>query len=130
MARFDIANSKVIKALLLLQFIPLLLFPPYFFVPTAQTWWLPALLVLFAAIGVVQIFRQQRVAWPLYLMSFAQGFNIISRLLMLMPQSTQNTTDGAVINAPYLILSLIAILWSALMLIYVEKPEVKQQLIG
>jgi len=130
MARFDIANSKVIKALLLLQFIPLLLFPPYFFEPTAQTWWLPALLVLFAAIGVVQIFRQTRVAWPLYLMSFAQGFNIISRLLMLMPQSTQNTTNDAVINGPYLILSVIAIAWSALMLVYVEKPEVKQQLIG
>ncbi len=130
MARFDIANPKVVNAILLLQFIPLLLFPPYFFKPTAQTWWLPALLVIFAAVGVVQIFRRQRLAWPLYLISFAQGFNIISRLLMLMPQSTQNTTDGALINVPYLVLSLIAILWSALTLIYVEKPEVKQQLIG
>jgi len=128
MTRIDLANPKLIKAILLLQFIPILLFPPSTFELTSQTWWLPAILVVLAIVGVIQVFRKSVAAWPLYLISFAQGFNVISRLLMLMPQSTQGV-EGKIFNGPFFILSIISMAASAFVLWYVEKPEVKQQLL-
>jgi hypothetical protein len=127
MTRIDLANPKLIKTILLLQFIPILLFPPSTFELTSQTWWLPAILVVLAIVGVVQVLRKSVAPWPLFLISFAQGFNVISRLLMLMPQSTQGV-QGQIFNAPFFILSIISMLASAFVLWYVEKPEVKQQL--
>lgn len=129
MTRIDLANPKLIKTILFLQFIPILLFPPSTFQLTSQTWWLPAILVILTIVGVSQVVRKSVAAWPLYLISFAQGFNIISRLLMLMPQSTQ-TADGSPFNSLYFILSIISMASSAFVLWYVEKPEVKQQLMG
>ncbi len=89
MKRIDLANPRMITTLLFLQFIPLLLFPPSTFEITSQAWWLPAILVLLSIIGVIQVFRKSIAVWPMFLISFSHGFNIISRLLMLMPQSTQ-----------------------------------------
>ncbi|NTU75259.1 MAG: hypothetical protein HGA53_02405 [Anaerolineaceae bacterium] len=129
MPRINLANPRLIKTILVLQFVPILLFPPSTFQLTSQTWWLPAILVIFAIVGVSQVLRKSVAPWPLFLISFAQGFNIISRLLMLMPQSTQ-TADGSPFNGLYFILSIISMLASAFVLWYVEKPEVKQQLMG
>ncbi|KAF0111223.1 MAG: hypothetical protein FD147_1161 [Chloroflexi bacterium] len=128
MIRIDFANPRLIKTILFLQFLPLLLFPPSTFKLTSQAWWLPAILVILAIVGVIQVFRKSAAAWPLMLTSFAQGFNIISRLLMLMPQSTQGTTDGSLFNGQYFVFTVIAMAASAFILWYVEKPEVKQQL--
>ncbi len=49
--RQAIANRGVIVAILLLQVVPLLLFPAETFAPTTQEWWLPALLVVMALIA-------------------------------------------------------------------------------
>jgi hypothetical protein len=119
-------NRKFLYVLLILQVIPLLLFPPSIFKPTSQTWWLPALLVIFALVGTIQIFRKSRVPWSLYLVSFAHGFNIISRLMMLLPQSTSGTSTDVM----YFIFSLIALAGSALMLWIMELPRVRQVLVG
>jgi len=80
-------------------------------------------------VGVSQLIRKSTAAWPLYLISFSHGFNIISRLLMLMPQSTQGI-NGNQFNSLYFILSIISMAGSVFMLWVVEKPEVKQQLMG
>jgi hypothetical protein len=127
MTRIDLANPKLIKAILFLQVIPILLFPPSTYQLNSQMWWLPALLVILAFVGVIRLFRKPVPAWALYLISFAQGFNIISRLLMIMPQSTQGAANG-IFNAPFFILAVISMAASAFILWYVEKPEVKQQL--
>jgi hypothetical protein len=127
MNRSKLANLNLLKIIFLLQFIPLILFPPSTFELKSQSWWLPMILVIMAAVGWSQIIRRSVAAWPLYLIAFAQGFNIISRLLMLMPQSTQNTGGGAV-NVLYLTLSVIAMIWSTFMLWYIELPEVKQEI--
>lgn len=121
-----LGNKKFLYVLLILQVIPLLLFPPSIFKPTTQTWWLPALLVVFALIGTIQIFRQARVPWSLYLISFAHGFNIISRLMMLLPQSTA----GASTDQLYFILSIVALIGSAFYLWLMEVPRVRQVLVG
>ncbi len=116
----------VIIAVLILQIIPLLLFPAKSFAPTTQEWWLPALLVLMVLIADFQlIVRRSTAATPWYLMSFAQGFNIISRLMMLWPNLTETTELGTTANWPYVILTFTAMILSTLLLWYTEKPAVR-----
>jgi zinc transporter ZupT len=123
-----ILSRGLIIPILFLQLIPLVLYPSDSFSLTTQEWWLPVLLAFLTILGSVElVFRHNPEPWPWYLISFAQGFNIISRLLMLMPQSTQNTGGGAV-NVLYLTLSVIAMIWSTFMLWYIELPEVKQEI--
>lgn len=120
------AMPPVIIAVLILQVIPLLLFPAKSFAPTTQEWWLPALLVLMVLIADFQlIVRRSTAATPWYLMSFAQGFNIISRLLMLWPNLTRTTEQGTMANWPYVILTFVAMALSTLLLWYTEKPAVR-----
>ncbi|MBI4732334.1 MAG: hypothetical protein HY781_09495 [Chloroflexi bacterium] len=64
------SNPKFLYAMLVLQLIPLLLNPVSVFELKSQEWWLPALLVLLAILGSVQIFRKTVAPWPLYLISF------------------------------------------------------------
>lgn len=118
--------SPVIIAVLILQVVPLLLFPAKSFSPTTQEWWLPALLVVMVLVADFQvIIRRSIAATPWYLMSFAQGFNIISRLMMLWPNITQVTEQGRFVNWPYLLLTFTAMILSALILWYTEKPAVR-----
>jgi hypothetical protein len=122
-------KKPTIITILILQFIPFVLFPPSSFVITSQEWWLPIVLALFALIAIFQLLaRKSLAAWPWYLIGFAQGFNVISRLMMLMPHATMNVNGAQVFNAPYTILSLLSITLSWLMLFYIEKPEVKMTL--
>ena len=117
-----------IKTLLLLGLVPLLLFPADVFELKSQEWWLPAILVVLSLIGTIEIIRKSRAPWPMFLVSFAHGFNIISRLLMFMPQSTQDVDGATVVNSLFLVLSIISMAISAIYLWYVELPQVKQQL--
>lgn len=115
-----------IIAVLILQIVPLLLFPARVFSPTTQVWWLPVLLVLMVLIADFQlIVRRSAAATPWYLMSFAQGFNIISRLMMMWPNLTYTTEQGPVPNWSYVILTLTAMILSALILWYTGKPAVR-----
>lgn len=125
-----LTNRTTIISVLILQIIPLLLFPSQSFAATTQEWWLPAVLALLVVIADIQIIARHRVeAWPWYLMSFAQGFNIISRLLMMWPNSTHNVAGVATANIPYIVLTLIAMGLSAFMLWYVEQPDVRNALL-
>ncbi|PKO17865.1 MAG: hypothetical protein CVU39_05130 [Chloroflexi bacterium HGW-Chloroflexi-10] len=117
-------NTKFLNALLVLQIIPILLYPPSIFNPTSQTWWLPMLLVIMALVGAVQIFRRSPQPWPLYLVAFAQGFNIISRLMMLMPQST----SGVGFDGLYFVLSVVAMAISTFLLWLFDQPLTRQVL--
>jgi len=120
------SSPPVITVVLLLQVIPLLLFPAKSFAPTTQEWWLPVLLVIMVLVADFQlIVRRSTAPGPWYLASFAQGFNIISRLMMLWPNLTRTTEQGLVANWPYVILTLTAMAMSALLLVYFEKPAVR-----
>ncbi|MCL5996327.1 MAG: hypothetical protein M1546_09760, partial [Chloroflexi bacterium] len=91
--------------LLLLQLIPLVLFPPESFGPTTQEWWLPVLLVVMVVAADMELIaRRSEKTWPWYLIGFAHGFNIISRLMMLWPHATVIADGAAVLNAPYVVL--------------------------
>ncbi|HEX2979456.1 MAG TPA: hypothetical protein VHO48_04260 [Anaerolineaceae bacterium] len=130
MFRKLITQPRMIIAILVLQFIPLIIFPKESFAPTSQEWWLPvvlAFLSLWAVFGL--IVRRTILVWPWYLISFAQGFNIISRLMMFMPHATTIVNNVLVSNTAYIALSLISMLLSVFVLWYVELPEVRLGLI-
>lgn len=126
MVRRLITRPEIVPIILVLQLVPLLLFPAPSFSANSQEWWLPALLAIFALIGLVQLLlRRSAASAPWYLISFAQGFNIISRLLLLMPHAMVVVDKQDRFNTPYVLLSLLAMIWSAFLLWYNELPEVR-----
>jgi hypothetical protein len=126
MTRQKLVSPSAIKTILFLQFIPLVLFPPASFKLSSQEWWLPVLLALMVLVAVIQIvFQKSRAMWPWYLISFAQGFNIISRLMMLMPHATTGVGEDYVFNTLYVLLTTLSMLCSAFLLWYTEWPEVR-----
>jgi len=130
MLRKNIAQPAAVSALLFLQFIPLLLFPPDTFNPSSQQWWLPVLLTALAIFAAIKIVVQKSSdLYPWYLVSFSQGFNIISRLMMLMPHATNNVGGKEIADWPYLLTNIVAILISAGYIVYAELPDVRLSLL-
>lgn len=126
MRRSVLSQPAVIIAVLVLQVAPLLLLPASSYSPTGQEWWLPALLTAMVLIADVQVILRRSVTdWPWHLMGFAQGFNIISRLMMLWPNATRFVGQDIVPNWSYLLLTSASMLLSALALWFVEKPQVR-----
>jgi hypothetical protein len=131
MERSQWCRRGVIVAILLVQPVPLLLFPPAAFSASSQQWWLPALLAVLVAIGTVQLLvRSGSPVWPWRLLEFGQGFNIISRLMMLWPHATKVEAGATVLDGLSVILSLLAMGLSAALLWYLEWPEVRLALQG
>lgn len=129
-----ITSPKAITALLILQLVPLVLFPLESFTGNAQgasqEWWLPFILGLLTLWAIVEvIFRHSLATWPWNLFSFAQGFNIISRLMMILPHSVINDNGVQSFDAPYVSLTLISLILSVLFLWYTELPETRLGLI-
>ena len=121
-----LTSPNVIRTILVLQFIPLIMFPPASYLSTSQEWWLPLLLAVLVIIGIVQLIgRRSPALWPWYLVSFGQGFNIISRLMMLMPHAFYNDNGQQVFNTSYVMLTLLSMIFSGLLLWYTELPEVR-----
>ncbi len=130
MLRRTLTSKSLIVFVLVLQFVPFILFPPESFSPTSQEWWLPVLLAILALIAVVElVVRGSAQIWPWYLMAFSQGFNIISRIMMFWPHATVVVNKANMPNWPYVILSLLSIALSAFMLWYIELPEVRMGLV-
>jgi hypothetical protein len=130
MHRRALFRPGVIVLVLILQFIPLLLFPAASFASTTQEWWLPILLAIMALVSVVQlVIRRSPSAWPWYLIAFAQGFNILSRVMMLWSHAVITTDGGNAVNWPYVLMTFLSIGMSAFVLWYCEKPEVRMGLL-
>jgi hypothetical protein len=119
-----LSNLKFLYVVLIFQFVPLLLNPPAIFELKSQEWWLPMLLVLMALVAVIQVFRNKVTPWTLSLLFFSHGFNIISRLMMLLPKSTA----GSSFDSLYFGLSVVSMLFSAFMLWLLEVPQTRQAL--
>ena len=121
------ATSPIfVWAVCILQFIPLMLFPPQTYSPASQEWWLPVLCSLMALFGILQLMIGRSVQlWPWYILSFAHGVNIISRLMLFLPRATRNVKGTLRLNMLYLLLSALAMLLSAFLLWYFEQHEVR-----
>ena len=130
MSRKSLANPTLITVALIVSIIPLLLYPASSYDPTSQEWWLPVLLVIFSLIAFFAlVIRHTSDTWPWYMISFSQGFNIITRLMMLMPHATVNVNGNQVFNAPYVSLTILSMLLSVFFLWYSELPDVRSGLI-
>jgi hypothetical protein len=123
-----LTSRATVSVMMILQFIPMVLFPPESFSPTTQEWWLPVVLAVLTIISIVQIFRHSVSVWPWNLISFSQGFNIISRLMMILPHATYNLNGNQYFNTTYVILSLLSMGLSVFLLWYTELPEVRMGL--
>jgi hypothetical protein len=131
MQRRSIAARRVVVSILVLQPISLLLFPPASFAPNSQEWWLPILLAAMVLIADVELLaRRSHAVWPWHLMIFAQGFNIISRIMMVWAHATKTVAGVSVLNLPYLSLTFAAMACSAFLLWYLELPEVRLGVVG
>lgn len=130
MLRRALAHRSVIILVLIVQIIPLLMFPPESFSPQSQEWWLPALLALMVIVADIDLILRRSIhPWPWYLISFAHGFNIISRLMMVWSHATTTRGGTEVANTLYVALTLLAMALSALMLWYTELGEVRANLL-
>jgi len=130
MSHRAIASRGIIVAIMILQLIPIILFPPTSFAPTSQEWWLPVLLLIMIVPAILQlILRRSTELWPWHLFTFAHGFNIISRLMMIWPHATHIVNGEMVLNGPYISLSCISMAASGFLLYYFELPEIRIALI-
>ena len=127
-----LTSPTMIIAVLILQFIPLILLPPASYSLQNQEWWLSILLLLLVVAADFElIVRRSPAVWPWHLIGFAQGFNIISRLLLLWPRATVQVvaTKSFEPNWTYIAYTLISIALSLFVLWYQELPEVRQGLL-
>jgi hypothetical protein len=126
MLRRVLTRPGLIPVVLCIQVVPLLLFPPSAFTLKTQEWWLPSVLALLAVLSLVQILvRRNAAVWPWNMMSFAQGINIISRLMMIMPHATVTAGGVTRFDAAYVSLTTVALLLSGIEIWYCELPEVR-----
>jgi len=131
MLRKNISQPTIVTILLILQFIPLLLFPVSVYSPTSQQWWLPVILTILAIFAVIKITVQRTSElWPWYLVSFSQGFNVISRLMMLMPHATINVEGTQVADLAYIITNVVSIILSAGYISFAELPDVRLSMLA
>ncbi len=131
MLRKLLSARVAIPVIMCFQVVPLLIFPLSTYSIDKQDWWLPVLLSFLVIIALVQIFiRRAITAWPWYLVSFAQGINIISRIMMLMPHATVNNGGTQSINGTYLIIAVISMLLSAFEIWYNDLPEVRRKILA
>jgi hypothetical protein len=120
-----------IHIILCLQIVPLLIFPVSSFSAKTQEWWLPLLLTCFVLIGLFQLLiRRSVVSWPWHLLSFAQGFSIISRLMMLMPHATEYVDKVQRFNTDYVVITVASMLLSTFVIWYIDLPEVRNELLN
>jgi hypothetical protein len=121
----------MIPVVMCFQVVPLLIFPSSSYSVKTQEWWLPVLLTFLVVIALVQLLiRKTHAVWPWYLVSFAQGVNIISRIMMLLPHATVNNEGTQVFNSAYFIIAVVAMLLSAFEIWFNELPEVRRKLLS
>jgi hypothetical protein len=126
-----LSSRGMIPVVMCLQVLPLLVFPPSSYSVKSQEWWLPVLLTFLVVIALVQLLiRKTQALWPWYLVSFAQGVNIISRIMMLLPHTTVNHEGNQQFNSEYFIIAVVAMLISAFEIWYNELPEVRRKLLS
>jgi uncharacterized membrane protein AbrB (regulator of aidB expression) len=116
----------VARAIIVLQVLPILALRPAAYSLSSQEWWLPALLAALAVVAAVQVLsRGTHAPWPWHLFSFAQGFSIISKLMMFMPHATIVVNGVQRLDVVHLVFSLVSMAISACLIWYFEQTEVR-----
>ncbi len=127
--RKALSGPRLVYVIMCLQVIPLVLLPGESWSLATQEWWLPVMLTALVVYALVQLLiRRTRSMAPWYIISFAQGFSIISRLMMLLPHATIGQGIEQRFDLPYVLLALVSICLSWLWIWYCDLPEVRNRL--
>ena len=123
-----LSNPRLVPVIMCLQVVPLLLLPGESWTLKTQEWWLPVMLTVLVAVALVQLLiRRVRSAAPWYILSFAQGFSIISRLMMLLPHATVGQGAAQRFDLSYVLLAVTSICLSWFWIWYCDLPEVRNR---
>ena len=126
MLRKALSGPRLVPVILCLQVVPLLLLPAESWTLKTQEWWLPVLLSALVVVALVQLLiRRTHSSSPWYILSFAQGFSIISRLRMLLPHATVTAGGVQRFDGPYVLLAIVSMGLSAFQIWYCDLPEVR-----
>lgn len=116
-------QKRFLLPLILLQIIPIIIFPLETITAGISIFGFIAL--LFALLGF-GIWRGR--AWALTMSIFLQGFNIIIRMMMLFPHAIRD--DGRGWDIPYICMAIISMAISGWFLIRLDKPDVRSLIVG
>jgi hypothetical protein len=105
----------------ILQFIPPLVLPPNSLRGVTPVIW-GFVAALFALLGISLLRRR---AWSRVATIFVQGFNIIVRVLATLGNVVQGGKPGSPINAWMLGTTVVSVILSAVILYYVDLPDVQ-----
>jgi hypothetical protein len=115
-----VSGRRLIFFVAIFQFIPLLLYPPQILLSIN-----PIFLVIVALLLVLVGWQLvQGGAWAPILSTFLQGFNIITRLILLFPHALVDEGAGGV-NYLFLTTGVLAILLSIYFLYLLGRPEIE-----
>ncbi|MBC7234642.1 MAG: hypothetical protein H5T69_02285 [Chloroflexi bacterium] len=106
-----------LKLVAVLQMVPLLILPPATLRTISPAIW-AFIVAVFVLLGVNLLRRR---SWSRLATIFVQGFNILVRLLV----TTAHAVEGGSLNVALLSTSLISMLLSAIILYYVDLPDVQ-----
>jgi hypothetical protein len=115
-----VSGRRLILFVAIFQFIPLLLYPPQILLSVSPIFLVIAVLLL-ALVGWQFVQRQ---AWASIFSTFLQGFNIITRIILLFPHALINQGAGEV-NYLFLTTGVLAILLSIYFLYLLSRPELE-----
>ncbi|MHB9033648.1 MAG: hypothetical protein ACYC6L_11440 [Anaerolineae bacterium] len=120
--RFQQKLPKQLIWIALAQIIAVLVMPPSVLSSISPVIW-GVVVLIFALLGWNLLRRK---AWARIASIFIQGFSIIVHLLIIVPNAKANLT--APLNYPILITSIVSMLLSAVVLYYIDQPEVQSLL--
>jgi len=111
-------QQKKILPIIVLQIIPLLLFP--FNYLTSGWWAILFVIVIFVLLGIALLRGK---LWALTMSIFLQGINAVIRIMMFLPNA-QNIADGS-LNLPFVITSTLSIILSIWFLLRLDKSDIR-----
>jgi hypothetical protein len=126
MFRSFLLRPTVARLIIALQVLPVIALRPRGYSVSSQEWWLPTLLAVLAMISAARVLiRGTGAPWPWYLFSFAQGFSIISKLMMFMPHASTIVDGVQRLDTTHVAVSISSMALSAFVIWYCEQPEVR-----
>jgi hypothetical protein len=128
MLRKSLTGSRLVTVLLCLQVVPLVMLPAESWSLKTQEWWLPVLLTVLVIVALVQLLvRRTRSPAPWVILSFTQGFSIISRLMMLLPHTMVEESNRWRFDWLYVVMAVASIGLSWFWIWYCDLPEVRRR---
>ncbi len=104
-----------------LQFVAPLIVPPDTLKGISPAAWI-TIVAVFVVLGISLLRRK---SWSRVATIFIQGFNIIIRILVIIPSAIQGNTPGNPLNVMILSTFAISMLLSSLILYYIDLPDVQ-----